>query len=625
MESKKRKKIAGLEWITTHQPTRSAFLNITLLALLFCAMAPRASGQWKSSPAAANSRVCFTQVTGVPQPDGHGGFIFPRTPPVIDGVVAGDTGWTSSFRYVFSTGTPTPDVAVQGIKDNNFVYLSFEVNNDKTYDDNDVIVLTFSPDGTAANDQRLQIFPNFANTQKPSGSDPRDVGYWTNSGTWDTGSARSAIPAGTVIKMSDSGDPNSGNVSWFVEMKLPIAGFNFPAAGDFGFYFNVLSGTRSNNTTPEYFWPPISGGLIVGLLDNNTPGQANWGNGTRDPGKSCLGVNFDWYDITSNHNQDQVDAASVPNNNAFTALLHNSSVDPTGVPVTASQVTAAFSIADFGLACSTCASWTKIPVPKNPTDPLDITAGGTQSYTSSPGWNITDPSEIAAYKAIPDQCILVDLDSKALNTFFVNKSARRNMMVQTASEVTKTPVINARGFSDPPAGKAEQEFDLHIVSHQEVLKPGESVPGHTIPSSATTPAGGGNRNRVFSHLTWVAHGCRRTGLFVTIGQDKWEICEPAGAFGYSILHAGVNAVDHWDISLDGGPNLNKTGNDYHVRVRKDGVLKLNQRIAPIEKKKGCFDRVPNAGATFIFLGVFVVGLVVYRSRTTRTDDDAENA
>jgi hypothetical protein len=606
-----------LEWIRSLQPTSSIFVKLTLYSLLSCAITANAWGQWKSSPAAANSRVCFTQVTGVPQPDGHGGFTFPRNPPVIDGTIAGDTGWTSSFRYVFSNGTDSPDAAVQGIKDNDFIYLSFEVNNDLSYDDNDVIVLTFSPNGTAANDQRLEIFPNNTNIQKPVGSDPRDVGYWTNSAAWDLGGARSAIPAQTLIKVSNSGAPNSSNVSWFVEMKLPIVGFNIPATGDFGFYFNVIAGTRSNETAPEYFWPPITGGQISGLLDNNTPGQANWGNGTRDPGKSCLGVSFDWSDITSNHNQDQIDAASMPNNNQFTAVLHNNSVDPTGVPVTASQVTAKFSIADFGLACATCGSWTQIPVTKNPTDPHDILAGSSFPFTSSPGWNITDPNQINAYKAIPDQCILVDLDSKALNTFFVNKSARRNMTVQTASEVSRTPVINANGFDDN--GKADQEFDLHVVSHQEVVKPGDNLPGHNIPSSTAVTTGGGNRNQVYTHLTWIAHGCRRTGKFVTIGNDKWEICEPTGAFGYSLLHAGAQAVDHWDVSLDGGKNVTKVGNDYHVKVAKNQKLKLNQRLVPVETKKGC--SVPGfGGAGFLFFGFLVVGLTVYRRPRTGNDN-----
>src|SRR5947209_14430151 len=72
----------------------------------------------------AHYRLCFTQVVGLPITN-------PNQPPTIDGVVAGDPGWTQAFRYVWANGAGSPpNAALQGIRDNTYLYLSIEVNND---------------------------------------------------------------------------------------------------------------------------------------------------------------------------------------------------------------------------------------------------------------------------------------------------------------------------------------------------------------------------------------------------------------------------------------------------------------------------------------------------------------
>src|ERR1700675_3242945 len=58
-------------------------------------------------------KLCFNEVTGLPAPDGAGGFTFPLNPPAIDGEPDGDTGWTGAFRYVFQNGTNQPYGAFQ--------------------------------------------------------------------------------------------------------------------------------------------------------------------------------------------------------------------------------------------------------------------------------------------------------------------------------------------------------------------------------------------------------------------------------------------------------------------------------------------------------------------------------
>src|SRR5690554_6175311 len=64
------------------------------------------------------------------------------TAPTIDGVINADE-WLNAFRYVLGdgNGTSVPHAIVQGMKTSDSLYLSFEVNNDPTFDAQDVIVL----------------------------------------------------------------------------------------------------------------------------------------------------------------------------------------------------------------------------------------------------------------------------------------------------------------------------------------------------------------------------------------------------------------------------------------------------------------------------------------------------
>jgi hypothetical protein len=545
----------------------------------------------------ANYKLCYTQVVGLPITN-------PNQPPTIDGVVTNDPGWHQAFRYVFSNGTPSSN-AVQGIRDNNFLYMSVEVNNDATYDDADLIVLTLSPGHGAspANDRRLHIYPNNTGVQKAVGSSARQVDYWVDSSSWNTPTATSTLPAGTDIKVSNSGAPDSGNVTWVVEIKLPLAAYSIPATGNFGLYFDIMTVNGNTSTVTENFWPNEVGNSIGVFTDTNTPAVTTWGNGTQDPGATCFGVFLNpgnSTDITSNHSQTQIDAVSVPNSNIFTATPHNTSVDRNGNPIAVTGITAKFSIANFGLG----SNWTPIPTAPNPVGPTSIPAGGTGGLSTT-AWNITDPTLINNYKLHPDQCILVELDSTTPNVTFVNKSVKRNMWVKTASEVVSPAQINAKGFDPPPNGQAEQQFDLRLMQHQEVIQRNPDATAAT-----------GN-NRIFSRLTWIANGCRHTGRFVQIQKQKYEICEDAGAFGSIVDHTGLQAVGDWITALE-GKGVNKVGNlknIYRISVPKDGIADLTTRFQPLEglPKKDCFKKSPG-GAMILLFGMIVVGVKIYRPR-----------
>jgi hypothetical protein len=248
--------------------------------------------------------------------------------------------------------------------------------------------------------------------------------------------------------------------------------------------------------------------------------------------------------------------------------------------------------------------WTQVPVFPNPVGPQNIPASSTGSLSTG-SWNITDPALITNYRNHPDQCILVELDSSDPNVTFVNKSVKRNMWVQSASEVVKNPVIDARGFDPPPAGQADQQFNVRVTQRQEVLQP-------DLRNDATVVKGGG---RVRSRLTWIATGCRRTGQFLKILGQKYEICEDAGAFGSIVEHTGAAAVDKWITSFEGAgvARIGDLKDNYRISVPKDGVAELTTRYQPVEKKK-CF--LPNTpgGAFLLFIGMVMVGLKAYAPR-----------
>src|SRR5215472_1710853 len=108
--------------------------------------------------------LCFPPVVGLPvltsppPTDPCGRTLVAGAPPFIEGCVSGDPGWTGAFRYVIANGTSFPKVAVQGIKDNMFLYLSIEADKNSDNDPDDVVVLVLSPsDGSSPTDDRRII------------------------------------------------------------------------------------------------------------------------------------------------------------------------------------------------------------------------------------------------------------------------------------------------------------------------------------------------------------------------------------------------------------------------------------------------------------------------------------
>jgi hypothetical protein len=122
------------------------------------------------------------------------------------------------------------------------------------------------------------------------------------------------------------------------------------------------------------------------------------------------------------------------------------------------------------------------------------------------------------------------------NTVFLNNTAVQNMDFVNASAFKREAEISAKEYPLPP-DKLDQVFDLRLTTREEVLRPDQVAATY---SQATAPTYGsrGKADRVISQLTWILKGCRRTGHYMTIKEQRLEICDGVGAFGYVIRHEG---------------------------------------------------------------------------------------
>jgi hypothetical protein len=562
--------------------------------------------------------------------------------PTIDGTVNGDRGWLNSWRYVFHNGTYVHDAIVQGIKDSTNVYLSFEVNHDFGLNEDDAIVLTIDPaPGGPATRRYIRIFPVVPGA---AASPIKFEGTTSMTGTGWSGIAHLPVNGeaganGTEAKASVSG--SGTNWSWTVEVKLPMAQFDIPTAGNFGLYVNVMPNIE--NLVYQYTWPsglPALAGDTVA-----TPPLASWGT-ARTNATSCNGVYITTPDIYTDNNPSSAINTTVGALNRFHAIVHNTTLDASGNAVAANNVRAKYSVAYFGIAPNV---WETIPTsggtaPNNPT--LEQTIPGNATRDFQLGWTLS-AAERAKYVA-PNhhQCVLVELDSSmgacvggtnanaactgnatctgggtCEPTLFSVKSMYRNMDFGALSKFQSRPRIQTKGMAPPPAGQTNQVIDLLISKRIENLdrervrqwltakshggadtanpsdtanppsdnppddpnsnpnnpdpngSNGEPPRGEPEPADgswdvvsnlANWPAEQDDNYKNFvsqlddpkvevSQLTYIARGCRHSGVFIDINGHKYEVCDAVGSFGYVLRHAGLGDPK-WSMKLD-GPGL----------------------------------------------------------------------
>jgi hypothetical protein len=598
-------------------------------------------------------KLCFPRTTTPPNISGGpndagwtGAFLY------VMGVPSGTSPGVTvrGIRGMDTTVTPAQDSLYFSIDASNLDNTLFGASYPLT-----LVVLAFDPgdlSGTAddAHVQRLHILP--VRTDAAYGQSavhPALVQYW--------GYGRDSLGVynGPRAQADQNGSPSAGSPSWlgtnfridyyqqagishwYLAMKIPVrstpnpagAGDNekvqIPASGSFGMYIDVFP-VKSGSMGDEFWpvnWPPntsrptscatgsnCTANTPVGscTADCFTPGPASWGTSPVD-GLACGGISIGSQNndiFTNNTPVSKIcirpnvsvttgpDQFSCPSNpNVFKARVHNTMIDGSGTPQTATGVRATFYITDWGITNS----WIQIPVAGNPTPFLSVSPGNPTPFQTSP-WVIPTPPapspntrdydplfQFANPPSHPHQCVKVQLDSATgSNAVFLNNIAQQNMDFVNASKFQRNADISAKGY--PPRLKpdgtpeADQLFDLRVIMHQEVLKPGAAG---TEPGLAGTGSPRGKGGRVVSQLTWILEACRHTGLYMAVQGHKLEICEPVGSFGYVARHVSNAPIKQWKVKLTGIGLGSPTGNVYSLRIPLDGVATVNTSIEPEEQ------------------------------------------
>jgi hypothetical protein len=413
----------------------------------------------------AQLRLCFPSTTWFGSPTG----------PTIDGKVVDDPGWRGGFRYVFGNGTATPDAVVQGIRDNaaHQLYLSIEADNlNALYCPTctaspyplTIVLLTFDNGGVGDPGtprlHQLEIHPvretnYFATNPTAIATDPSGitttnlavVNYY--SGTATTSWGQKTTPTWAPNNMKVGYLQVAQTYRWYLEVKIPFSDTDnttqnevlVPPSGNFTLYVNVLR--VINGSYQQSWWPPTASSEM-GCVNNGTncnphlqtPSPTEWGPSTVDPASTlaCKGVSVgsQLNDIfTDNIPNSKIKYTPPPATNAvqniFHAYVQNTSVDGTGNPKPAPQISATFRIYNYGLG-PPYKLWDLPgiphgagPISNNPTAPVDISATACTSpgppasssgpcILSSGPWVLTS-QEIVDYSppARSHQCIEVEL------------------------------------------------------------------------------------------------------------------------------------------------------------------------------------------------------------------------
>lgn len=519
----------------------------------------------------------------------HRGVPYDPDPPTIDGSVQEDVGWRGAQRHTYGDGTDIPHVALQTLhhRTDDYVFISFEVRNDVSFDNDDAIVLSFRPNASIvnpANDVRVVVYP-LCDNDGAAGPDctqttpvdkldraPRVLEVWKNSTGW---TQMASLPTNLDVKVSSY--PDGTTNAWNVEVKVPTsvaAGgaqwVNF--ADDFLFYANVIRVANPGGFASEFRWPRKAL-EVSGPIANYPFNPAEWGDGTKSSAATCNGVSLSSSDVgTTNAPSSHIVVNPVPNTvaNTFFATVRNNT-EVSGAAQPANDVRVRFRIANWGLPGPR--DWEDIAVvnpgcpdatlASNPTCPQNIPAASSRTFNMN--WTVPD-ADVPQYQTNLHQCVLVELDSSS-DANIVTKSVYRNMDIVTASKFTRYARISAKGYAPPPNGSPDQQFSIYVTKREWA----------TSPRSHTTV--GVDVGKQVSYLTWGAHGYRHLGKDIIINEHHYEIVDPIGSFGYVVQHIGL-AVENWTDELIGAELIHD--NIYQVSVPHNGEATLTTQIVPHE-------------------------------------------
>lgn len=574
-------------------------------------------------------------------------------PPTIDGVIATDPGWQRSNMYVFNNGSDTPHARLQMTTDQSALYFALEINNDPTFDREDIIVLTLAPTPTnRSTDLRIHIFPveGAGNNIAAPGGPPADVKYWTNSSSWNQMSLPTWLTRGNNGSCRNicvtSSPPKTGMKSYFVEIKVPISpnadqGVNLPNSNDFGLYFNIIRATTANPNTPqvkvgleELRWPStaplISGNPSerITRIEQSTPTFNDWGQATLDG--ACSGIRVKRaYTNTPSGNSININST----NNIFSVELENTGSAP-GTGVVAQVKSARFGLpgkADFELYPAP-STWRGVFGPSGV-----IPANGGTVILSTPPWDLVNDQNRQNYVTRTDACSFIELSTAPttgttpVTTLISNRIAYHNMHFGTASKFEHTAVLGTRGYERPSDGSNLQRFQLFTSTETDSEIFGEpqifrDESRRRVFSSEMEKQFIENKTRFFRKTVC---GYRHTGREVIVEGTTLKMLESANCFGYLIGHDGPFAGWAHKMVGGGGGSLEAVSGNSNVFVASvpDGKsMELRTTIEASERPSGSCKTMSLGGgsATLVaFVGIAV--WVTRRKRPDRTKDGFERS
>jgi hypothetical protein len=545
--------------MNTH-PTCKSLLQafaVAILLTLTLGLLPRTEAQ------NLNYNWCFS-----PAYDAWRGF----PEPVIDGTISPpeDIGWSNSFRYVFNNGTTDPDVVVLARAQNGHLDLGVTVKNDPDLSIDDTIVIAFGwydssrpgPANSPNTFARIHVSPVTTGGVPASGT----WTYWSGTGSNST-VTWSASPQNQVAWLNEH--TTSGGVipalTWSTEIRIQLgaSALPVPTGQPLSFYFNLFR-AQADGFVTQFPWPSNKTTRLAGtdpdlLLLNiisNTPAPSFWGRGIIGATTNCNGINFSRTDITSNP------AYIVANTDvALTALLHNNSIDgATGATKAATQVTAAFSKAPFGM--SGFNNWSPIGQVLLPSIAYDGPAlGGAPGTPATVNWHTTTADLQGSTEG--HNCIRVQLTSSEEATTFINQGEFNNMWVHSASRFEATPVLDTKGLSIKSRKKTQR---IHITTDSRFKY--AYADGYLKEISSGT---------LTSELNMRFIGQAETSLHCNVGNKRYNLLEPLISYGYIIQHAQVLDFQK-AFEEKHAERLNALYQEYRANV-----IKINKAL-PMERK-----------------------------------------
>lgn len=536
--------------------------------------------------------MCFPPHRGVPGS---------TNPPVIDGKVQEDVGWRGAYRITYGNGTNSLHVACQALKHSTdaYIYLSYEIRNDPTFDNTDVIVITFRPNitnGLFANDRKIVIYPICDNigaggqtcsiTTPDDKIDqlPRQIRFYRNSAGWVEIPATQITNLVTKVRSYTDGSTKAWNVEMQVPTSTSTGGIQWGNFSDeFLFYFNVIRVSGTNGA--EFHWPR-NAPEINGDLSLYPFYPWEWGKANKSNTALCNGVFISNYsDIgTNNTPSSEILFTSPPNTytNTFYAHVKNNS-EIGGVYQQADDILVRFRLANWGIPSKI--DWSDIqvsnpPCPNiqsNPSCPKDIapaTSSGPGTETFNLEWKVPD-SDIPLYQANKHQCVLVELDSKS-NANITSKSIYRNMDFEQASSFTRSAEISARGYGQLPPGFSDQQFALHVATQEYAYGGGIAFDSFKLGTLLHKKIF--DEKKPVSILNYTAHGYRYVGRVIIINERTYDLIDPVGSFGYVIRHQGL--VKEWKHKITGCEMIQP--NQYKLNIPPEETATIGTEIEPVD-------------------------------------------